>query len=55
MDWQKAIDNVEFFIPLYADLGPTGYFGLMFLLELRQRYNDGERSADLYESMMGVE
>ena len=54
-DWDAAYRNIEFLIPLYAEIGPTGAFGLTALLGLRRRYLQGERSDALYEEMMEAE
>lgn len=53
-DWDAALQNIEFLIPLYAEI-PTGAFGLIALLNLRKRYLHGERSDALYEEMMEAE
>ena len=55
MDWEKALENVRFLIPLYEEIGLCGLFGLGYLKGLMYRYDDGERSADLYEAMMEAE
>ena len=54
-DWEAAYRNIETLIPLYAEIGPTGTFGLMALLGLRGRYLNGERTNELYEEMMESE
>lgn len=55
-DWKKAKEHLDLYISEYAMLGPTGRFGLMGVLwPLKERYDKGERSLDLYNSMMEVE
>lgn len=51
-DWEAAYKNIETLIPLYAEIGTTGVFGLTALLGLRRRYLKGERTDALYEAMM---
>lgn len=53
-DWNKAVENVQMLIEMYAQI-PTGVFGLMTLNGYLRRYNAGERTDDLYESMMEAE
>ena len=53
-DWDQALSNVQMLIEMYAQI-PTGVFGLMTLNGYLTRYNAGERSDDLYESMMEAE
>lgn len=55
MDWDKAEQNVKDLILLYQSIGYAGIFGLTFLNNLLQRFWNGERSEDLYESMMEAE
>lgn len=54
-DWAAAKANIDMLIPLYAEIGTPGLFGLLILLQYRDRYNAGERSSNLYESMMEAE
>lgn len=53
--WDKAKKNVQMLIPLYLEIGWCGSFGLLYLNELMDRYNSGERTFDLYESMIQAE
>ena len=54
-DWEAAYRNIETLIPLYVEIGPPGFFGLLRLQTLRRRYLQGERSDALYEEMMEAE
>lgn len=54
-DWEAAYKNIETLIPLYAEIGPVGAFGLTMLMGLRGRYLNGERTDDLYEAMTEAE
>ena len=45
-DWEKAVKNVEFFVPIYASLGILG--------DYLDRYHRGERSKELYEAMISA-
>lgn len=53
--WKEAEKNVIELIPLYMEIGAAGYFGMIFLQGLLQRYKAGERTLDLYESMIQAE
>ena len=53
--WKKAVDNVNMLLPLYVEIGTCGYFGVVFLDKLLTRYKRGERTLDLYESMIEAE
>ena len=53
-DWEKAVKNVEFFVPIYASLGYIGMLGLCILNDYLDRYRRGERSKELYESMISA-
>ncbi len=54
MNWEKAKENLDHFIGEYQKI-PEGSLGLFFLIGLKKRYDAGERSKDLYESMMRAE
>lgn len=55
MNWEKAVKNIETLIPLYEEIGWTGSFGLSILRGYMHRYDEGERTQELYESMMSAE
>ena len=55
-DWEKAIKHLEFYIVEYASIGFSGQLALQAtLIPLRKRYENGERTLQLYEAMMEIE
>ena len=54
-DWEKAVEWVRELIEEYQKLGWVGAFGTMILKSYLRRYESGERTADLYESMATAE
>lgn len=53
--WEKAVNNVGMLLPMYVGFGAVGYFGAVYLEGLLTRYKNGERTLDLYESMIEAE
>lgn len=53
--WEKAVTNVNMLLPVYVSLGTVGCFGAVYLEGLLTRYKKGERTLDLYESMIEAE
>jgi len=53
-EWEEAAENVRYCRKLYLEI-PVGMFGAVFLKSLLDRYDAGERSEDLFESMMSAE
>ena len=53
--WEKAYADVCQLQLLYLSIGTCGYFGTLFLNQLMSRYKNGERTFDLYESMIQAE
>ncbi len=51
-EWRFAEDNVRKIREEYRKLGIIGMFGEMILTAYLHRYEAGERTEDLYESMM---
>lgn len=49
--WDKAVEWVNKLLEEYQNLGIIGMFGTMVLRSYIRRYEAGERSEDLYESM----
>ncbi len=49
--WDKAVEWVNKLLEEYQNLGIIGMFGAMVLRSYIRRYEAGERSEDLYESM----
>lgn len=54
-EWSAAADNVREIREEYRKLGIIGMFGEMILTAYLNRYEAGERSNDLYESMATAE
>lgn len=55
-EWEAAIKNLEMYIVEYASIGWTGQFALQaVLIPLRKRYENGERTRELYDAMMRIE
>lgn len=59
MDWDKAVKYLKEVIDQYKELigkpMVNPFFGLAFLDSLLKRYNQGERTQELYDAMMGAE
>ena len=51
-EWEFAEDNVRKIREEYRKLGIIGMFGEMILTAYLNRYEAGERTEDLYESMI---
>ena len=54
-EWKEAYDYLHLMIGLYQGIGSVGRFGLNILLPLKLRYEQGERTRDLYDAIMEVE
>ena len=65
MDWEDAFNKLKTVIDAYEEIGPAGAFGLFHLYGLKARYLAlfhlyglkarylaGDRTEDLYESIM---
>ena len=56
MDWERAQAWLNELIVVYTSLGDIGNFGLyLTLLPLKQRFDAGERTQDLYDEIMQCE
>ena len=56
MDWKLAEKWLQAIETAYAGLGSAGYFGLTVTIRpLRDRFNDGERTEQLYDEIMSLE
>lgn len=56
MDWESAKNYLHTMIAEYASIGAAGRFGLTYtLLPLKKRYENGERTKELYDEIMGCE
>lgn len=51
LDWNGAVENVRFLMGEALMLGPTGYFYMMACQNMLKRYENGERTRELYEEM----
>lgn len=55
-DWEKAIKHLQDVRYWYTAIGAAGIFGLTFVLNpLLVRYEKGERTQELYDSIMNTE
>ena len=54
-EWKEAERNLSVVISAYKELGGIGTFGLVFLNGLMQRYQNGERTQELFDTMMEAE
>lgn len=55
-DWDRAINYLNSLIAEYTAIGPTGLFGLnLVLLPLKNRYDKGERTRELYDAILECE
>lgn len=54
LDWRKAEDYLRLCESAYAEIGSSGFFVMMILRDLRDRFNSGERTADLYAEIMEI-
>ena len=57
MDWGRAKANLDMTMDLYRRLldPATGFFGLSIMTQLERRYNNGERTRELYDEMINLE
>lgn len=56
MDWEKAFNYLNMMMAEYVLIGAAGWMGLQLgLVPLRKRYDKGERTPDLYDSIMAIE
>ena len=55
LDWDKAEQHLKMCEQMYAQIGSQGYFALNNIVRpLRDRFNRGERTVDLYEEIMNI-
>ena len=55
-DWERAEKYLNDLIQGYEEIGPCGMFVLILTLyPLRQRYEQGERTQELYDAIMECE
>lgn len=55
MDWDKAESYLKTAESVYAEAGSTGFFAMAYVIRpLRDRFNCGDRSQDLYDEIMDI-
>lgn len=55
-EWEEAKAHLDYVIKHYREIGITGTPALfVVLLPLRDRYENGERTQELYDDMMCTE
>lgn len=52
--WKKAINHAKEIKFMGQSIGPAGIFYVMSCNELIERYENGERTEDLYKSMIDL-
>lgn len=56
LDWFSALEHLDFYEAEYGKLNPmVGVFALARIENLRQRYENGERTQFLFDEIMSVE
>jgi len=55
VDWDKAEQYLKTCESAYAEIGSAGYFALTYVIRpLRDRFNKGERTEELYNEIMDI-
>lgn len=55
MDWKKAEEYLKSCEQAYSGIGTAGIFALnIVIMPLRDRFNRGERTAELYADIMDI-
>lgn len=53
LDWDKAEAWLKEIEKMYTEIGTSGYFALNLVIRpLRDRFNKGERTTELYDEIM---
>lgn len=56
LDWEAAKEHLDAYEAEYRRLPDgVGLFGLMHICGIRRRYENGERTPELYQDMMAIE
>ena len=56
MDWIKAEKYLKKITEIYSNTGWSGHFALMLTIyPLKKRFDNGERTQELYDEIMGLE
>lgn len=54
--WTKAKEHLDFYRQVYTDIGSAGILGLRLTFDpLVIRFENGERTPELYDEMLAVE
>ena len=55
LDWEIAEKHLKKAEEAYTEIGSAGYFTLNYVIRpLRDRFNAGERTEELYDLIMGI-
>jgi len=55
MDWNEAEEYLKTCESVYTEIGTAGFFALKYVIRpLRDRFNMGERTQELYDEIMEV-
>lgn len=54
MDWEKAVSNVKEVLQVCMEVGWPALFAIAELNSYIKRYDSGELTRELYDTMMGV-
>jgi hypothetical protein len=56
MNWEEAEQYLKDIEQRYAEIGSAGYLALIMVIRpLRDRFNKGERSEELFEEIMELD
>lgn len=56
LNWEEAEEHLCFIEQMYTEIGSSGYLALNTTIRpLRDRYNKGERTEELYDEIMALE
>lgn len=54
LPWNDAVENCRFMMGEAIALGPTGFFYVMGCQDMLRRYENGERSRELFDDMINA-
>ena len=55
MDWDKAEEHLKTCESVYAEVGSNAYWFMSYIIRpLRDRFNKGEQTQDLYDEIMSI-
>jgi len=55
INWDRAEKHLYNMKQGYKEIGPMGIFGLSSIIPLVKRFEDGERTKELYDKIMELE